>query len=96
MIPLLATGVKSVRLVGESLPVYNLSVDGCPEFFAEGVLVHNCIADALAWKMVKYLGKLASMAKKDVVPVIRENTLAWRMAMWRKEEAGERADRLNW
>lgn len=31
----------------ESLPagrsaVFNLTVEGCPEFFANGVLVHNC------------------------------------------------------
>lgn len=29
--------------------VYNLSVDGTPEYFAQGILVHNCIAAGVAW-----------------------------------------------
>lgn len=29
--------------------VYNLSVSGTPEYFAQGVLVHNCIAAGVAW-----------------------------------------------
>ena len=29
---------------GTRLPVFNLSVDGHPEYFADGVLVHNCDA----------------------------------------------------
>lgn len=27
--------------------MFNLSVEGEPEYFAEGVLVHNCIADIM-------------------------------------------------
>lgn len=34
--------VKQVKPSGEQ-PVYNLEVDNCPEFFANGVLVHNSI-----------------------------------------------------
>lgn len=30
--------------------MFNLSVEGEPEYFAEGVLVHNCIADMLLVK----------------------------------------------
>ena len=36
--------------------VYNLSVADCPEYFAEGVLVHNCISDALAWRGIQDKG----------------------------------------
>jgi hypothetical protein len=34
--------VQARRHIGARLPVYNLSVEGCPEFFANGILVHNC------------------------------------------------------
>ena len=33
--------VLAVTRVGVA-PVFNLSVDGCPEYYANGVLVHNC------------------------------------------------------
>jgi hypothetical protein len=35
-------GIVSVEKSGRTLPVYNLHVEGCHEFFAGGVLVHNC------------------------------------------------------
>ncbi len=38
----------------ESVPVYNLSVEGAPEYFANGVLVHNCDALASAFEGVRY------------------------------------------
>ncbi|MGR7993848.1 hypothetical protein [Xanthobacter sp. ZOL 2024] len=28
--------------LGICVPVYNLTVDGCHEFYANGILVHNC------------------------------------------------------
>lgn len=28
---------------GRIKPVYNLEVEGCPEYFANGILVHNCV-----------------------------------------------------
>jgi hypothetical protein len=34
-------GIVSVQ-PGPRVPVFNLSVDGTPEFFASGILVHNC------------------------------------------------------
>jgi hypothetical protein len=34
--------VCTVRALAEPVPVYNLEVDGVPEYFANGVLVHNC------------------------------------------------------
>jgi hypothetical protein len=37
-----------VRVNPVSVPVYDLTVDGCHEFFAAGVLVHNSVALA-AW-----------------------------------------------
>lgn len=30
------------EIIEESQEVYNLTVEGCPEFFANGILVHNC------------------------------------------------------
>jgi hypothetical protein len=35
-------------LLGKSVPVYDLMVEGDHEFFANGVLVHNCI-ESLAY-----------------------------------------------
>lgn len=34
--------VRSVRPTRVAAPVFNLTVDGAPEFFADGILVHNC------------------------------------------------------
>lgn len=39
--------VEAVRSLGRSEPVYNLEVEGEPEFFANGILAHNC--DALRY-----------------------------------------------
>ena len=36
--------VLSVCELPGRVPVFNLTVEGCPEFFASGVLVHNCDA----------------------------------------------------
>jgi phage terminase large subunit-like protein len=38
-------------LEGGLNPVYNISVDGCNEYFANGILVHNC--DALVWAVTE-------------------------------------------
>jgi len=42
------TAVRRLLANQQSEPVYNLLVEGCPEFFANGILVHNCLALALA------------------------------------------------
>jgi hypothetical protein len=34
-------GIESIE-PGPKLPVYNLEVEGSPEYFANGILVHNC------------------------------------------------------
>ena len=34
--------VVSVRELPERADVFNLQVEECPEFFANGILVHNC------------------------------------------------------
>jgi hypothetical protein len=47
-VPLLTTvGIKSVKVLKTRKPVYDLTVEDAHEFFANGVLVHNCdeIAD---------------------------------------------------
>lgn len=57
----------------ERRPVYDLTVDGEHEFFADGFLVHNCVwaltdlmlgNDAEAW--ISYYGKLAAAAHAEV------------------------------
>lgn len=37
------TAVESVTPTGRSVPVYDLTVDGAHEFFANRILVHNCL-----------------------------------------------------
>ena len=44
-----AAGVHSTTLVHAVTVVYNLKVDGCPEYFAAGALVHNCDAASAAF-----------------------------------------------
>jgi hypothetical protein len=41
--------VVTVRTCGSAGPVYNLTVEGSPEFVADGVLVHNCDAAYWSW-----------------------------------------------
>lgn len=43
-----SVGIRSVGRDAKVRPVYNLTVDGQPEFFANGILVHNCL-DALRY-----------------------------------------------
>jgi phage terminase large subunit-like protein len=40
--------IKSVGPCGQTEPVYDLTVDGAHEFFADGILVHNC-DELAAW-----------------------------------------------
>lgn len=47
--------VESVTESGRAVPVYDLTVDGPPEFFANGVLVHNCM-DGLRYPIFNYFG----------------------------------------
>jgi hypothetical protein len=47
----------------QSVPVYDLTVDGCHEFYAEGVLVHNC-QDALRYACMGEFGP-ASGSRHD-------------------------------
>ena len=86
-----------VRVVGKQ-DVYNLSVAETPEYFAQGVLVHNCIADALTWEASVNFGDHLDSSKKgksiDVMNVregdVVRDSFAWRRAqylkMWRKQK----------
>ncbi len=48
-----------VYATGTLAPVYNLSVRGEPEFFANGVLVHNCSAACVAFNELPQFGSEA-------------------------------------
>jgi hypothetical protein len=73
---------------GEKGRVYNLTVDGCEEFFAEGVLVHNC---SYAWNTWRQNSEMpARTALQQEIEEKRkegvdETTLA-RIA-WNREQA---------
>uniref|UniRef100_A0A6M3KHT2 Putative terminase large subunit n=1 Tax=viral metagenome TaxID=1070528 RepID=A0A6M3KHT2_9ZZZZ len=49
--------------------VYNLSVGQTPEYFANGVLVHNCIADALAVKVLNDQPKQVTQVIQSYSPL---------------------------
>jgi len=55
--------ITSVKKSAKKIPVFNLKVDGVPEFYANGILVHNCEwvpgekspdrMDALVWALTE-------------------------------------------
>ena len=49
--------VLSVCALPAPAPVFNLTVDGTPEYFASGVLVHNCDAMRYAVANVDLVGR---------------------------------------
>jgi hypothetical protein len=63
------------------VPVYNLKVEGVPEFFANGVLVHNCDALALAFNVLS--GKRRVLGGGSIISRERRPTSQY-------EKAGKR------
>lgn len=53
--------VVSVSAIAERQAVYNLTVEGQPEYYAAGVLVHNCL-DATRYALH---GELAGVARTE-------------------------------
>ena len=83
---------RAVKSVAGKHAVYNLSVANTPEYFAQGVLVHNCIADGLAWHAClmfgdQHVGNVwrntanVMSATEDNVP---RESFAWRRAQYLK------------
>jgi hypothetical protein len=59
--------VVSIRKCEQDVPVHDLTVEGEHEFFANGILVHNC-ADALRYGIFShfYKGKRKVVGRNDV------------------------------
>lgn len=84
--------VRAVRRATGKRAVYNLSVAETPEYFAQGVLVHNCIADALAWHASLVFGDQHKghvlRNKPNVMNATEDNvpreSFAWRRAQYLK------------
>ena len=71
--------VSMVRFIcDESVPVYDLQVAGCHNFFANEVLVHNCIVlddiDELG-QSVEFTRKLINILKGEILAAGNDNTL---------------------
>jgi len=49
-----AVRVNSVKKLSKRKPVYNITVEDTPEYYANGILVHNCF-DALEYMMTNFL-----------------------------------------
>lgn len=62
--------VQSVTATGRAEPVYNLTVERCPEFFANGILVHNCTDESLyGWREAKaYLAEAPAVLPEAGTP----------------------------
>ncbi len=56
--------VVSVRKMRKTVPVYNLTVDECPEYFANNILVHNCDAAAYAFMALPGGSPVVSSGKR--------------------------------
>jgi hypothetical protein len=63
------TETIGLRQRPEKHAVYNLSVADVPEYFANGILVHNCMADALAVKVLNDQPKQVTEVKHDHSPL---------------------------
>jgi hypothetical protein len=58
--------VQSIDVLSQrKARVYDLTVEGCHEFFANGVLVHNCM-DAANYGAVTHLRRLGIVNDDDV------------------------------
>lgn len=75
-----ATRVSALRPVSTATansvaePVYDLTVDGAPEFFANGVLVHNSADTACyARKLIAHLFEIGSVAGEQKPPTARRD-----------------------
>jgi len=66
--------------------VYNLSVADVPEYFANGILVHNCIADALAVKVMDDQPKAVTQVAQHHSPLSVAGRREMRKAM--EKESG--------
>ena len=67
--PIRLAGVVAPRNLGIKRPVYNLQVRDCPEYFANGILVHNCMI-WLAAVPRRYMGDYMLSVENDM-PVSR-------------------------
>jgi hypothetical protein len=72
---------------GTSAPVYDLTVDGEHEFFANGVLVHNCLAAA------KYMIRKVNRSRRPFPPLetVLNGQVALEPAYQQRKSSNERA-----
>lgn len=85
-----AQGVSILKIEKLSSPqkVYNLSVAETPEYFAEGILVHNCIAAAGSWLVYS---KDKIVAKVDSSEENRQNP-EYGSFLWRERQERSEVD----
>jgi len=97
------TFVTAVRPFAGKRAVYNLSVAETPEYFAQGVLVHNCISDAIAWYVSLTLydqyGDLQKRKNINVMNVqendVAKSSTAFRRAQYLKDLSKQKL-KSNW
>lgn len=68
--------------------VYNLSVADTPEYFAQGVLVHNCIAAGVCWLVYGEGMGRNSLDKGGA----SEETPAYGSFLWREQRERKRVE----
>lgn len=80
--------VINIEKLAKPAKVYNLSVAGVPEYFAQGILVHNCIAAGVAWLIY------SQDAKRDNIDTGEETmeTPQYGSFLWREQQERRRSD----
>lgn len=74
--------VHHVTSLGDSSPVYNLTVVNCPEFFANDILVHNCMYAFALSEELSVPAKITSQPLADYTG-LPDRSLE---AMWRRDK----------
>jgi len=98
-----AVCVRTIEKLEKPARVYNLSVAKTPEYFAQGVLVHNCIADSLTWEASVNFGDHFDSGHNrknvDVMNVkeddVARESFAWRRAQYLKM-LGKQKQKSTW
>lgn len=70
-----ALNVTAIRKRNEQLPVYNLSVEGCPMFYANGILTHNCDALGLIGQLIDRMFSGKAVPGPDTSPQPRQGQI---------------------
>lgn len=64
---------NSIERVGQRMPVYNLTVEGSHNFFANGILVHNCDVSRYLVDYLAQIGYMGDYVQSEWTPPTDES-----------------------